>query len=117
MANIKVRGGTAYGSDPLCLTCSYRVIVRGFNNESFNGCSSVSFTRYGDAVPFPVYECSSYKSAKQATLREMKELAWIVRTDSSGKRIGFARMRDLDPEEQIKVQREIREDVDRYDDY
>ena len=52
-----------------------------------------------DLVPFPVTSCSGYSDRRLPSIREMEEIAWILRTDASRKHIGFIQARDLKPRE------------------
>jgi hypothetical protein len=46
-----------------------------------------------------VISCSGYSDRRQPSLREMEEIAWVLRTDARKKRIGFVHARDLKPRE------------------
>jgi len=103
----KVTGGTAVGSKLLCTSCSYSQRVLGFNNETFWGCTAVGFNSRGNRIPFPVYECNVYKDASRASLMDMKEIAWVVRTDAHGRKIGFVRSGDLTNEERQRLNSDL----------
>jgi len=46
-----------------------------------------------------VISCSGYSDRRQPSLREMEEMAWVLRTDARRNRIGFVQARDLKPQE------------------
>jgi hypothetical protein len=42
-----------------------------------------------DFVPIKVVQCSNFRDKCEPRLREMREVAWVVHTSKSGRRIGF----------------------------
>ena len=40
-------------------------------------------------ITFPVTYCTSYSDRRQPSVREMEEIAWILRSDPKRKEIGF----------------------------
>jgi len=46
-----------------------------------------------------VISCSGYSDRRQPSLREMEEIAWVLRTDARRNRVGFVQARDLKPQE------------------
>jgi hypothetical protein len=40
-------------------------------------------------MTFPVTYCTSYSDRRQPSVREMEEIAWILRSDPKRKEIGF----------------------------
>ena len=96
---IKVRGGTVeHGQASLCGTCRYATVVKGRSlQEEIVECGQL--TSGSARITFPVTSCSGYLDRRQATLREMEELAWVLRTDASRKQIGFVQARTLKPRE------------------
>lgn len=50
---------------------------------------AVYCSQMGEYVPLRVVECNNYKDVSAPSLRGMEELAWVLRTDKSGRQIGF----------------------------
>ncbi len=92
---VKIRGGTVINGDPpLCQTCRYATIVRGpALRDEIVDCASLTSGR--GRVTFPVTYCTSYSDRRQASLREMEEIAWVLRTDANRNQIGFVRASKL----------------------
>ena len=86
---VKIRGGTvAHGDTPLCQTCRYATIVRGRTlRDEIVECANLTYGR--GRITFPVTYCTSYSDRRQASLREMEEIAWILRSDLKRNDIGF----------------------------
>jgi len=94
---IKVRGGTVpHGQQSLCATCKYATVVRGRSlQEEIVECAQLS-SGHG-RIRFPVTYCTEHLDRNHPTIREMESIAWVLRTDSNRKQIGFVRSRDLEP--------------------
>lgn len=94
---IKIRGGTVqHGEAPLCHTCRHATIVRGAGlRDEVIECAQLS--RPHHRITFPVTSCSTYVSAQHPSLREMEEIAWVLRSDMKKNTIGFVRASDLAP--------------------
>jgi len=94
---IKIRGGTVkHGDGPLCHTCRYATIVRGAGlRDEIIECAQLSCDNH--RITFPVTFCSKYVGAQHPSLREMEEMAWVLRTDTKKNSIGFVRASDLAP--------------------
>jgi hypothetical protein len=92
---VKIRGGTvAHGQTPLCQTCRSATIVKGpALRDEIIECREMMF-RDG-RITFPVMYCTSYSDRRQASLREMEEIAWVLRTDPKRNEIGFVRASKL----------------------
>jgi hypothetical protein len=93
--HMKIRGGTAkHGDDPLCHTCRHATIVRGLGlRDEIIECSQLSYQQ--QRVTFPVTFCTKYVSTRHASLREMQEMAWVLRSDTKKNTMGFVRASDL----------------------
>lgn len=96
---VKIRGGTVnHGEPPLCQTCRFATIVRGPRlRDEIVECANLMFDR--GRVTFPVAYCTSYSDRRLPSLREMEEIAWVLRTDARPNEIGFVRaskLRDRD---------------------
>lgn len=96
---LKIVGGTAQHGEPsLCLSCRHATIVTGAGlRDHIVDCGRLSSAR--SRVPFPVISCSGYSDRRQPSLREMEEIAWVLRTDARKNQIGFVHARDLKPRE------------------
>ena len=97
--HIKVRGGTVSdGSTSLCGTCRWATIARGprLGNEIVE-CTEIRANR--GRITFPVVQCTDYADRRLPSLRDMEDIAWVLRTDNRHKQIGFVRSRDLKPSE------------------
>jgi len=93
---LKIRGGTANGSEPsLCLTCRFATIVKGQRlRDEIIECSRLSDHA---RIAFPVNLCTGYADRRQPSLREMEDTAWVLRSDPRRNEIGFVRASALEP--------------------
>ena len=92
---INIRGGTVdHGQRSLCETCRWSTIVRGprLENEIVE-CSQLSYRN--QRVTFPVTSCSSHADRRQPRLRDMEEVAWVLRSDPHRNQVGFVRSNRL----------------------
>jgi hypothetical protein len=96
---LKIVGGTAQHGEPsLCLSCRHATLVNGTSlRDQIVDCGRLASSR--SRVPFPVISCSGYSDRRQPSLREMEEIAWVLRTDARKNQIGFVHARDLKPRE------------------
>ena len=94
---LKIQGGTVQHGEPsLCVSCRHATVVQGPSlHDRIVDCGQLAGGR--SRVPFPVASCTGYSDRRQPTLREMEDVAWVLRTDSRSKRIGFVQARDLKP--------------------
>ena len=91
---LKIRGGTVdHGQPSLCLTCRSATIVNGRRLRD----EIVECSRVGGRVGFEVSQCSAYVNRNHASIREMEEMAWVLRTDPTKSRIGFVQASKLKP--------------------
>ena len=91
---VKVRGGTVqHGQPSLCLTCRSATIVKGPSLHD----EIVECSRLGARITFPVASCNSYINATHPTVREMEEIAWVLRSDLKRNSIGFVKASALKP--------------------
>lgn len=81
---LKIQNGTRSGKR-LCDTCAHGQVMKGdADSEEVVRCN------FGDfVVPLRVIECTNYQDKSVPQLHEMKAIAWILRTERSGQRIGF----------------------------
>jgi hypothetical protein len=50
-------------------------------------------------IRFPVTFCTGYVDRRHPSIREMEDLAWILRTEATRKQIGFIQARKLEPKD------------------
>lgn len=92
---VKIRGGTANHAEPsLCLTCRYATVIKGHSlRDEIVECSQLSF---GDRrITFPVTSCSDYSDRRHASIHEMEEIAWLLRSDPKKGTIGFVKASEI----------------------
>lgn len=101
---IKVRGGTVdHGQRSLCESCRWSTIIRGTRlGDEIVECDQLSYRN--QRVPFPVTSCSRYGNRNQASLREMEEIAWILRSEAHRAKVGFIRSNRLPDEERYVLE-------------
>ncbi len=94
---IRIQGGTVRHGDPsLCLTCRHATVVQGQSlQDRIVDCGLLSSR--DSRISFPVTSCSGYSDRRHPTLREMEDLAWVLRTDGRRRHIGFVQARELTP--------------------
>jgi hypothetical protein len=86
MGKLYVKGGTPVGSEQLCKTCSYALIMRGFReSEQVTICDYVSPSM---VLPFAVYECTRYYDKNRPSWKQMQELALHI-VPKTLKPVGF----------------------------
>src|SRR5258708_30602490 len=87
MVSIKVKEGRLWGAEPLCVTCRWAYIVKGFRvSEKEIFCRYLTDDR---PVRFPVSQCKSYDDRRIPSKRDMEQIAWILLTKKAGRTIGF----------------------------
>jgi hypothetical protein len=101
---IKVRGGTvAHDGRSLCETCRWSTIIRGVRlQDEIVECGELSYRN--QRVPFPVATCSRYVNRNHPTIREMEETAWLLRSDSHRKQVGFVHASRLPDDERYVLE-------------
>lgn len=96
---IKIKGGTVqHGQTSLCVTCRHATVIQGTSlREQVVDCGRL----YGNEsrITFPVTSCTGYSDLRLPTVREMEEIAWVLRTDAKRKSIGFVQAKKLRPKE------------------
>ena len=100
---IKVRGGTvAHDQRSLCETCRWSTIIRGVRlQDEIVECSQL----YGrnQRVLFPVTSCSRHVDRNHPTIREMEDMAWLLRSDPHRK-LGFVHSSRVTDDERYVVE-------------
>lgn len=101
---IKIRGGTVdHGQRSLCETCRSATIIRGARlGDEIVECDRLSYRN--QRVPFPVVSCSSHRDRSKASLREMEEIAWLLRSDPHRNQVGFVRSSRLTDDERYVLE-------------
>jgi len=98
---MKVVGGTRSLESPrLCDTCQYGVVTRGAPESDEEIYCMYTKQRLARAV----VECNRFTDRNLPSLWEMRQIAWVLDTDSRRQRIGFIRARDWEvknPEEDL----------------
>ena len=96
---IKIEGSTARPGEPaLCLTCRHSVVAKGVRlRDEIVECSMLASGH--NRITFPVTFCTEHVSRQHASIREMEDIAWILRTDARRRQVGFVQPKDLTPKE------------------
>jgi hypothetical protein len=86
MTQIKVFQGTRSVDAPrLCDSCSNGVVMRGpADSEEYIHCSLME-----KPIKMRVTECNRYVDRSKPSLWAMKEIAWVLQSDSKRQKIGF----------------------------
>jgi hypothetical protein len=101
---IKIKGGTvAHHERPLCETCRWSTVIRGARlGQEIVECNQLSFQN--QRVPFPVVSCSGYTDRNHPSIREMEEMAWLLRSDARRNQVGFVQGKRLPDEERFVLE-------------
>lgn len=95
---IRFEGATPDSKQDLCLTCSRMTRYVQFDGKEVRKCGILDWRSQPSGA---VSWCSDYKDKSATPLSEMKETAWILRTDRYGKQIGFKPYRSLKESERF----------------
>jgi hypothetical protein len=103
---IKIEGRHARpGESSLCLSCRHATVVRGPRlRDEIIECGMLASG--GDRITFPVTFCTAHVGRHHASIHEMEDIAWILRTDSRKRRVGFVQARELTPGERYVLPEE-----------
>ena len=94
---IRIKNETT-ADDTLCVTCRYGYIIQGHRlRDRIVRCSRLI---RDNRVPFSVKSCSDYSDRRRASLSDMREIAWLLRTDGHRRPVGFVRPSDMTSDEQ-----------------
>lgn len=86
--HFQVVNGTRANEARLCDSCADGVVMRGSSrNEEIVFCEEMQRN-----VGIHVVECNRYKVGGQPSLYDMREIAWVLQTDSKRQKIGFHRL-------------------------
>ena len=101
---IKVHGGTAdHGQRSLCESCRFATVIRGVKlGDEIVECNQLSYRN--QRVPFPVTSCSRFADRTRASLREMEDIAWVLRSDPHRNQVGFIKSSKLTDEERYVLE-------------
>ena len=95
-------GSVSNSEESLCTTCRLSTIVRGRTlEEEIVQCHAMC-TRSA-IVTFTVKFCSSYSDARQPSVMQMLEHAWILQPGSRKRPPGFVHSRDLQEQERADI--------------
>lgn len=82
----KILDGTRPANAPrLCDSCQYSVVMRGVRDSE----QIVHCTYMRRAVGIQVTECNRYTEGYAPSLWDMRQIAWLLHTDSKRQKIGF----------------------------
>ena len=95
---LKIHGGTVNSSEPsLCHTCRFATIIKGQRlHDEIVECARLSDHA---RITFTVTTCTAYADRRRASIHEMEEIAWVLRSDPRRNQIGFVPARSLKPHE------------------
>ena len=98
---VKIRGGTANHTEPsLCLTCRFATVVKGQRlRDDIVECAQLSYNHR--RITFPVTSCSDYSDRRRPSVREMEEIAWVLRSDPKKNEMGFVKASELRPKDRF----------------
>lgn len=85
---IKIQRGTLKEGEPLCRTCRFAHIQRGFRESEEQIFCDYSFATLR-LVPFKVAECTDYIDRTVPTRLEMEKMALQINVRPAQKQIGF----------------------------
>jgi hypothetical protein len=95
---LKIQGGTVNHNEPsLCYTCRFATIIKGQRlRDEIVECSRLSDQA---RITFTVTSCTGYSDRRRASVHDMEEIAWVLRSDPRRNQIGFVPARSLKPHE------------------
>lgn len=91
---MKIKFKDSPDNTSLCADCLHSHIIVHDNSEKFVYCQALSWAGVPYVIPRKVTKCSNYDEKKGVSLWDMRQIAWVIRTDKSG-HIGFTPYRDL----------------------
>ncbi len=102
MTVIRIRSGTPQGTEPLCTSCYWAHIQRGFaESEEVVLCAFLTPARL---VSFKVSQCTDYNDKRIPSKRDMEGIAWIIRTKDPNRPLGFTfQDDDTEVDDQVEI--------------
>jgi hypothetical protein len=89
-ATIKIRGALPQDGEPICRTCRFAHIQRGFRESEETIFCDYSFSALR-RVPFKVADCTDYADRTFPARWEMEKIALIINVEPVRNQIGFER--------------------------
>lgn len=83
-----IRGGTPTG-EPLCTTCRNAVRRRGASESDVQIFCNSAPGHGNQKLTTLAMECSAYDDVRIPSRWDMEQIAWILKSDSVTKKIGF----------------------------
>lgn len=74
----------------LCLRCKHSLVVSGHSATEVRRRCNFNYQRPLE-LPFRVAECSEFYPSTLPWMSEMKDVAWLLASDSQTKKVGFLR--------------------------
>jgi len=94
MTVIRIRSGTPQSAEPLCNSCYWAHLQRGFaESEEVVLCA---FLRPARSVPFKVSQCTDYNDKRLPSKQDREDIAGIIR-------VGFASKTQPNEEERLGI--------------
>jgi len=87
---IKIRGALPSSGEPICRTCRYAHIQRGFRESEEAIYCDYSFSALRK-VPFKVADCTDYADRSVPARWELEKIALIINVEPTRRLIGFDR--------------------------
>lgn len=85
---LKIDGGTPnHSTKSLCFNCTYAHVFKGHAESDINIRCGAFFDN-SIWINRPIYECDRHERPTDSSLRDMKEIAWILMT-KKGRPVGF----------------------------
>src|SRR3972149_8535812 len=104
---IRIEGAPARADDPsLCLSCRHAIVVKGARlQDALVECGMLASGH--NRIRFPVTSCTQHVSRQHPSVRDMEEIAWILRTDPKRHQVGFVQAKDLTPKERFVLPEDL----------
>jgi hypothetical protein len=90
MSTIVIKGGKPQEGEPLCRTCRFAHIQKGFRESEETIFCDYSYTALRN-VPFKVADCTDYIDRTVPTRFEMEKMALLINIEPARNLIGFDR--------------------------
>jgi len=79
------------------------MVIRGRKlGDEIVECSQLSYRN--QRVPFPVTSCSRHLGYPQPTVRELEEIAWVLKSDPRRSQVGFVHSSKLTDDERYVLE-------------